>query len=171
MNFQDITNKLKQILDEEQLNEMVINYGRSLGKTNNTKDAIDKILQQKAGHIKTTKQLTVKSPVTEADIKQGLYEPIMKGIIVEKKYPITIVWGEPDKGKATGHGLCHIIQGHGNQILSLKNQLDSICDRKKATIENNYAILKTPKYKFIFALFDLNGEPDEAVLITAYYLK
>lgn len=169
MDIKQINEQLTKFI-EQQINEMAILYGRSLGYSNNILDAINRIETAKQGHIKTSCNLIVKAPVTTEEIQNGIYDKILKGVIVEKSYPITIVWGEADKKGLQGHGLVHILQGHKADYNSIKNELNkAINDKCKAVLINNKGqLLWKNKWIFSFALFNLDGKPEEAVLITGF---
>lgn len=170
MNIKKLNEELDKYLESFPINEMAIKYGRSLGKQNNLVKAIDTVLQARQGHVKTNMMLKVKSMITPEEIKFGVYDKIMQNVIVEKEYPITIVWGEPDKGKLYGHGISHILQGHKKDFNEIKTELNkAILDGTAAKIINSNAnLLWKNKYIFSFALFNNNGRPEEAVLITGF---
>lgn len=171
MNIKKLNEELDKYLESFPINEMAIKYGRSLGKQDNIVKAIDTVLQAKQGHVKTNIMLKVKATVTPEEIKFGVYDKIMQNVIVEKQYPITIVWGEFDKPRLVGHGIAHILQNHKNDLNGAKKELQNCLFKKSATYSIGKADLTSGNYTFSFALFNNNGRPEEAVLITAFKRK
>lgn len=157
------------------LNEMAIYYGTNHGETKDIIQAVNKLITIREGYIQTLQYLTVRQPVTDQDIALGLYNPIQKDVIVDKKFPIFVVWGEPDKTKGTskleGHGLVHILQGHEQQLKEVLSQLNKcIIENKPAKLDKNYNYtISFRQYRFCFKLCleEPNMKP-HAVLISAF---
>ena len=117
MDFEKLNEELEEFLEALQLQEMTIYYGTDHGVVNNVIDAFKRLNIEKEGMYHVNQFLTVEKEVTQEEINKNLYKPIQKGVYTIRKYPIIIVWGEQDKyrenKKLEGHGLSHILKGHG----------------------------------------------------------
>lgn len=175
MNIKRLNEELEDLIITFQLNEMAIYYGTNHGTVKDVQQGLKKLLQTKEGMVTVKQNLSVQKTVTQQEINNKLFKPIQKGIPVKRTYPIVLVWGERDKikqrKKLEGHGLSHILQGHGNEVYDVFNRLQKELNRGITCKEDKYGnyMFKVANYRFIFTLVDNDdGTPKYAVLLTAF---
>ena len=174
MEIKEILEELETFQIAYQLNEMAIYYGTDHGTVKDVQQAFRRLADVQEGMYRTEQYLRIEKPVSQQEINKGLFKQVQKGIYVERKYPIIIVWGEKDKikgyKKLEGHGLAHILQGHQEDATKCFAELKQKLDITKAKSDKygNYTI-RSGNYRFTFALVDKeDGSPDHAVLITLF---
>lgn len=175
VNFKQLNEELLDFIEAMQLNEMAIYYGTDHGTVDNVVTGFKKLSKLQEGMLHITETLRVDKIVTQQEIDQGLFDPIQKGIIVSRQYPIVMVWGEQDtyhnKRKLEGHGVSHIIQGHLQDLHNVLPKLEQCINKNvpaKVDKYGNYTI-KINNYRFAFMLVNNeDGTPKHAVLVTAF---
>lgn len=174
-NFKQLNEELLNFIEAMQLNEMAIYYGTDHGTVDNVVQAFKQLSKLQEGMYHVNQTICINKVVTQSEINQHLFDPIQKGIITTRIYPVVLVWGEKDKykdkHKLEGHGVSHIIQGHLNDLHNVLPKLQECLQKNIAAKEDkfgNYAI-KVANYRFIFMLVNNeNGTPKHAVLVTAF---
>ena len=164
--MKQLNEDLENLILAFQLNEMAIYYGTDHGTVDDVIQGFRKLADLQEGMFHINQYLCVSKPVTQKEIDLGLFEPIQKGVAIDRKYPIVLVWGEKDKTRGNrrlqGHGISHILQGHRSQATQVFNKLSQVDKYGNYTIKLN-------NYRFAFILVDKeDGTPDHAVLITAF---
>ena len=178
MNITQINETLtyyNNLFDETfQLNEMAIYYGTNHGQVKDILEGIEKLNKLKNGYVTCSCYLIIRQPVTQEEVDKGIYQSIQKDIVVDKKVPLVLVWGEPDKikhhKKLEGHGLSHILQGHKKFFKQVMLKLtDCMVKGLPAKLDRNcnYTI-RVQDYRFCFALEYENNLIKHAVLISAF---
>lgn len=134
MNFQDITNKLKQILDEEQLNEMAIKPWKALPTRRNPMDCVRAVRdknKERSEYLlnsgRKDRQLPQQDP-QEEEHRVGCHSKYKLFRYNNTDYYFGILWGEEDKqinGKLLqGNGLAHIMVNHGSNFEEILKNLN-----------------------------------------------
>lgn len=88
MDFKQLNEDLLDLYENFQLNEMAIYYGTDHGTVDNVIEGFKKLSTVKEGMYHINQFLIVEKEVTQQEIDKGLFEPILKGILKERKYPI-----------------------------------------------------------------------------------
>ena len=175
MNIKQINEKLEDLLETYQLNEMAIYYGTDHGNIKDVAQGFKKLVGLKEGMVHVNQILKVDKEVTQEEINANLFDAVQKGIAVTRQYPIVLVWGEPDKRKGNkyleGHGLVHMLQGHQKDLSKCISKLQSVINNgtsAKYDKHGNYTV-RVDNFRFAFMLEDNKDlTPKWAVLVTAY---